>query len=382
MEHVFSNARVVTLDADFFGSVCIKDGEIDAVDQGEGGHAASIDCEGDFLIPGLVDLHTDNLEKHYMPRPDVTWDSVGSAVAHDAQMAASGVTTVFDSLSVRGVAKGLDRRAHLKPMLDGVIEAQTNGLLRVDHKLHLRCEVSVPGLEEELSPHLDHPLLSLMSVMDHTPGQRQYRNVTEQSFIAMLEKYDRTEAEIEKAMAQFRLRAEGSHIADNRAFVAKAAQALDVSYASHDDETPEHILEAASESATIAEFPVTLEAAEFAKSKTMDVVMGAPNLLRGGSHSGNVAVADVAKAGAMDVLASDYLPLSMIRGAFLLTQEPFNWSVSKAIRTVTSGPAKAGRLNDRGRIEKGLRADLVRVRIAQNGWPQVRGVWVKGERVT
>ena len=84
----------------------------------------------------------------------------------------------------------------------------------------------------------------------------------------------------------------------------------------------------------------------------------------------------------MDVLASDYLPLSMIRGAFLLTQEPFNWSVSKAIRTVTAGPAKAGRLNDRGRIEKGLRADLVRVRIAQNGWPQVRGVWVKGERVT
>lgn len=381
METIFTNAQIVTAEADFMGSVVFQDGRIAAVDDQSSTAPGAIDCQGDVVMPGLIDLHTDNLEKHYMPRPDVTWDSIGAAIAHDAQMAASGITTVFDSLSVRGASKTFDRREHLTPMLDGVIEARQMDLLRADHKLHLRCEVSIPGLEEELAPHLDHPLLSLISVMDHTPGQRQYRNMTEESFAAMLAKYDRTKEEIQKAMEQFRLRAKGHHIADNRAFVSGAAASRNIPYASHDDETGEHIIEAVQEGATIAEFPVTLEAAALSKEHGMDVIMGAPNLLRGGSHSGNVAVSDVAKARSMDILASDYLPLSMIRGAFMLTEAPFNWSLSDAINTVTQGPAKAARLTDRGTLTNGLRADMVRVRRSGNDWPKVSGVWVEGARV-
>lgn len=380
MEQLFANARVVTAQSDFIGTVRVTDGEIREVDRGPSAAPAQ-DLDGDFLLPGLIDLHTDNLEKHYMPRPDVTWDSVGAAVAHDAQMAASGITTVYDALSVRGASDAFDRREHLKPMLDGLSDARIQGLLRADHKLHLRCEVSNPGLEPELAPHLNHPLLALISVMDHTPGQRQYRNMTEESFAALVAKYEQSEEKIEAAIAGFRSRANGHHIADNRAFTARSANSLNVPYASHDDETPEHVAEALLEGATIAEFPVTLDAAKHSREQGMSVIMGAPNLLRGGSHSGNVSVADVAEADLLDVLASDYLPLSMLRGAFLLTRAPFNWSVAKAVHTVTAAPALAADLRDRGSISAGLRADLVRVRITEKGWPQVRGVWVRGERV-
>lgn len=381
MEQVFANARVVTPERDFIGSVRLVDGEIVDVDEGPAAPPSALNFSGDYLLPGLIDLHTDNLEKHYMPRPDVTWDSVGAAVAHDAQMAASGITTVYDALSVRGASDTFDRREHLSPMLDGLCEASKEGLLRADHKLHLRCEVSNPGLEPELAPHLDHPLLALISVMDHTPGQRQYRNMTDESFAALLAKYERSEEEIAKAMAAFRAREAGHHIAVNREFVARSANSRGVPYASHDDETPEHVAEALEEGASIAEFPVTMDAALHSREQGMSVVMGAPNLLRGGSHSGNVSVADVAQAGSMDALASDYLPLSLLRSAFLLASAPFNWPVARAVNTVTAAPAHAACLDDRGRIETGHRGDLIRVRVAQNGWPQVHGVWVKGDRV-
>ena len=381
MEQLFTNARVVTPDRDFAGFVRVVDGVIDEVGAGTGAVSSSQDCDGDFLIPGLVDLHTDNLEKHYMPRPEVTWDAMGAAIAHDAQMAASGITTVFDALSVRGASTTFDRREHLAPMLDGLSDANDHGLLRADHKLHLRCEVSNPGLEPELAPHLEHPLLALISVMDHTPGQRQYRNMTDKSFAALLAKYERSDAEIAKAMEAFRERKTGHHIAENRAFVAGSAKALGVPYASHDDETPEHVAEACEEGATIAEFPVTLDAALHSRDQSMSVIMGAPNLLRGGSHSGNVSVAEIAKAEALDALASDYLPLSMLRGAFLLTRAPFTRSIAEAVHTVATAPAHAARLDDRGAIVPGLRGDLVRVRVTPNGWPHVMGVWVRGTRV-
>lgn len=382
METVFSNAQIVTGDEVFTGSLKVVDGLIADMDRGAAPIPGALDCDGDYLFPGIVDLHTDNLEKHFEPRPGVTWDAVGAVVAHDGQMATAGITTVFDSLSVYGKKGHFDRTQNLVPMLDGLRAAVEQGNVRVDHKLHLRCEVSIPGLSANLLPHADHPLLGLLSIMDHTPGQRQYRNMTEDKFLEMLAAYNRTPEEIEIALKRFHERGSMDHAEDNRALIEEVSREREIPLASHDDETAEHIEQACDEGVTIAEFPVTLEAAKVSKERGLAVVMGAPNLLRGGSHSGNVSAADMADVGALDILASDYLPVSLLRAALMLTEAPFNWPLPKAIATVTAAPAEAVGLYDRGRLEPGRRADMIRVSSGQgDAWPRLRETWVAGKRV-
>lgn len=380
METIFTNAMVVTADDMFDGTVVIDRGSITAVDTGTCQTRGAKDCEGDFLIPGLIDLHTDNLEKHFQPRQDVTWDEVGAAIAHDGQIAAAGITTVFDSLSVYGVKGGFDRMKNLTPMVGGLEAAKEQNLLRIDHKVHLRCELSSPELGESLEKHLGNSLIGLLSMMDHSPGQRQYRHLKDDEIDEWLAKFGKSENEIQKIKASMLSGRDADYVRVNRAAVVEAAQQIGVPLASHDDETPEHIAQAVADGASIAEFPVTLEASRLSKEKGLKVVMGAPNLVRGGSHSGNVSVADVLQADAGDALASDYLPLSMLRGAFMLTEPPFHWPVPKAISTVTSAPASAARLPDRGEIRVEKRADLVRVRRAKNGWPKVCETWSGGLR--
>ena len=381
METIFTNARIVTPDDVIHGSLRVRDGKITELEAGISSAPGAIDLEGDLVMPGIIDVHTDNLEKHYEPRPGVTWDPVGAAMAHDGQMAMAGVTTVLNSLSVQGIRKGRDRLRQLQPMLAGVRKARAAGGLRIDHRLHLRCEISFPSLNTVLDPLLDETDLCMFSVMDHTPGQRQYRNMTEEQFIGMLADYNRTQKEIDLALEYFRNKEAHEYIGENRELVAQYAREMNVPLATHDDETPEHIDLAVDDGATMSEFPVTLEAAQAAKSAGLIVIMGGPNLLRGGSHSGNVAAAEVAKADALDIIASDYLPMSMLRGAMMLTKAPFDWSVPKAVATVTSGPADSVGLNDRGRIAPGQRADFIRVETSNTNVPIVRETWSLGRRV-
>jgi alpha-D-ribose 1-methylphosphonate 5-triphosphate diphosphatase len=149
--------------------------------------------------------------------------------------------------------------------------------------------------------------------------------------------------------------------------------------ASHDDESLEHIDEASDLGATVAEFPVTAEAARRARERGMVVVMGGPNLIRGGSYSGNVPAAELAESELLDAFASDYVPRSLVECAFAMTRAPFGWSLSRAAALVTSAPARAVGLDDRGEIAPGQRADLLRVRLAGD-LPLVRGVWTQGAR--
>jgi alpha-D-ribose 1-methylphosphonate 5-triphosphate diphosphatase len=377
----FVNARVVTSNEVITGGVVVSNGRIRAVDTAPHTTGAVEDVEGDFLIPGLIDIHTDNLERHYQPRPGAHWDPLGAALAHDGQMASAGVTTVFDSLSLHGLKDGLDRSAALRPMIDGVERAGSEGLLRAQHFLHLRCEVTNPHLVTVLNSLIDEPALKLLSVMDHSPGQRQMRHLTPESLRQMLREDGRTEAEIEEIASSYLGGQVAAMVGSNRKAVIDIAAARNLPLASHDDESPEHVIEAAAEGATISEFPVSVEAAREARARGLSVFMGAPNLVRGSSHSGNVSARDIAAAGLLDGLASDYVPLSMLRAAFLLTEAPFNFEMSAAIATVTLAPAKAVRLDDRGEIAAGKRADLVRVARSREGWPIVRGVWREGRRV-
>ncbi|MFZ4382250.1 MAG: alpha-D-ribose 1-methylphosphonate 5-triphosphate diphosphatase [Sandarakinorhabdus sp.] len=378
MNIVITNARIVTADESFMGSVSIANGMITAVDT-QAAATATIDFEGDFLLPGVVDIHTDNLERHYFPRPNIDWNAVSAAIAHDGVCLSAGITTVFDSLSIgawgNAAARELD---NLRGLVDGVEHADAHGALRAQHLFHWRCELTadnLPALVEEFMP---RRLTGLASIMDHTPGQRQYRHLD-----FFLDRVWRSEGVSEAEIAariNDRREKQARNVVPNRASVAAAVRHRQVALATHDDETIEHIEQGFAVGATIAEFPVTAEAAAHARARGMVNVMGGPNLIRGGSYSGNVSAAETANLGLLDGFASDYVPRSLIECAFRLAEPPFGWSLPDAVRTVTQTPARAVGLDDRGAVAPGKRADILRVRL-NAGLPVVRGVWVKGERV-
>ena len=375
-EIILRNARIVARDAVVAGSLVVRDGAIAAVEAGAG--RVGVDLDGDLLIPGLVELHTDNLEKHYSPRIGVVWDAVSAAIAHDVQCAGSGITTVFDSL-VLGAAPGWEVRDDwLRPMLAGLARARAAGMLKGDHRLHLRCEVTHPGVVPFFERFLDEPAVGFMSLMDHAPGDRQSPDV-EAYKRRYRDAFGMGEAAVEAHVAAL---VEGSrvHGPRNRRALATLARARGVPFASHDDARAEHIAEAAGLGAVLTEFPTTLLAARAAREHGLSVLMGAPNLIRGGSHSGNVAAGELVREGVLDILSSDYIPASLLQAVFRLAAEPFGIPLPDAVAVASANPASAAGLDDRGEITPGRRADLVRVRMIEDR-PVVRAVWVEGERV-
>ena len=375
MEQAIRNARVVTRDEDFIGSVLVRDGMIAAVDRGSGG--VGEDFDGDILMPGVIDIHTDALEKHFFPRPNIDWNPISAAVTHDAACRSVGVTTVFDSLSVGTYNANIARdRENLGRLTEGLLAARDAGMLKADHRIHWRCETTSDDLTERLPPMAEHPMTALFSMMDHTPGQRQYRNI--ELHLGHWRSRGMSDEEVETRLGEIRGR-QARNATRNARFVAELAKAKGAALASHDDEDVEHIDQAADLGATVAEFPVTRQAAERAHARGMTVVMGGPNLIRGGSYSGNVPASELAGAGLLDAFASDYVPRSLVECVFALAATPLGWSLPRAVASVTANVAAAVGLHDRGEVAKGRRADLLRVRQV-NGLPVLRGAWVAGER--
>ncbi len=170
----FTNGRIVFSDQVAEASVQTGDGVIQAVDGAATGPEV-VDLEGDYLLPGLVELHTDNLEKHLEPRPGVMWPSALAAVlAHDGQVAAAGITTVFDAICLGDFDSKGNRRAMLEGSVQALREARKADILRAEHMLHLRCELADASVIDLFDRFVDEPELRLVSVMDHTPGQRQW----------------------------------------------------------------------------------------------------------------------------------------------------------------------------------------------------------------
>ncbi len=373
-----ANAEVVTADACFRGSVTVEDGLIAAVEEGAAVPAGAVDCGGELLLPGLVDLHTDHCERHALPRPGVQWDPLQAAIAHDAQIAAAGITTVFDSLVVGLRDADQLRRDLLGQIMRAVERGEELGLFRARHFLHLRCEVTDPSLLDQIAPHMDHPLLQLVSVMEHTVGQRQFPNPEKYREI-LVKLFHVPAGEVDE---RFRRDAEASRTfaPTYREAVAKMAGERGIPVAAHDDETLEHVEEAARLGMTMSEFPTTMVAAEAAHAHGMVTIMGAPNVVKGGSQSGNLSALDLVRTGLLDVLASDYVPVSLLAATLRLTAEDIGLMLPQAVRMASLNPAKAAGLADRGEIAPGKRADLIRVRLVDDQ-PVVRRVYTAGRRV-
>lgn len=375
-ETAFTNARIVLKDDVLVGTVVARDGQI--VDICAGMMANGEDLEGDFLIPGLVELHTDHLEFHYAPRPGVRWNKLAAIQAHDAQIASAGITTVFDCLRIGSDEKGGFLVGEMRDMADAIGLARAEERLRADHLLHLRCEVSASDALDHFEAFRDDPDVRLVSLMDHAPGQRQFQTM-EKYAEYYKGKSGMSDAEF-AAFVERRVAASIRFAAPHRRAIADHCLDHGIAVASHDDATVDHVGESIALGVRLAEFPTSLEAARASHKAGLSVLMGAPNIVRGGSHSGNIAAHALAAAGYLDVLSSDYVPLSLIHAPFVLTEGEAGLTLPQAIALVTSIPARTVGLHDRGEIAIGRRADLVRIRRTA-GVPVVRSVWREGQRV-
>jgi len=375
-ELVLTNAMIVLPDAVVHGSIVVRDGVIAAIDTGRVTSPGAIDLGGDTVIPGAVDVHTDNLERQVQPRTMARWPSRSAMVAHDAQCAAAGVTTVLDALCLGDL--GFDK-GRVKTFQDGVVDLDNladAGLLKSEHYLHLRLEVPSLDVLDLFEPVADHKRVRMISLMDHSPGVGQYANI---DFYRELRRKGGLDADyVERRILE--LQEQRARLRDpNRRALLDRVAGTTIALASHDDRTEAEIAENAADGIRISEFPVTMEAASAAKARGMEVIAGAPNIVRGGSHSGNVNASDLLAAGAVDAFASDYVPPSLVEAAFQCAREGRS-SLTEAVRMIAENPARMAGLPDRGRLEPGQRADLVRVHL-HGTLPIVRQVWVGGERV-
>ncbi|OYU19214.1 MAG: phosphonate metabolism protein PhnM [Rhodobacteraceae bacterium PARR1] len=375
---LLSNARIVLPHEVIHGSVLLRDGVIAAIDPGPTAVAGAEDMGGDLLMPGLIELHTDNLERHIEPRPKVDWPHAAAIIAHDAELASVGITTVFDALRVGSVVSKAKSNygEYARALADEIVALRDAGALRVNHLIHLRAEVCSETLIAELDKFGPEDGIGIVSLMDHTPGQRQFRDMTQlKNYVCG--KHGFSDAEFEAHIAGQKALSDLMGTAHEAAAVAESRR-FGAVLASHDDTTRDHVAQSARHGAQFAEFPTTVEAAQACSDHGIAVMMGAPNLIRGGSHSGNVAAKALAEADLLDIVSSDYVPSSLLSAALMLGDI---WGdLPRGIATVTRAPAQAAGLADRGVIAPGLRADLIRVaRFGTAG--MLRGTWVAGRRV-
>ncbi len=373
-----SNARIVLNDRILHGTVAIDNGRIVEITPDVHSRRDAVDFDGDYLAPGFVEIHTDNLERHLMPRPGTYWPALPALIAHDAEIAAAGITTVFDAIGVGDTdLEGL-RGQSPDQLLSALAIARRRGVLRADHRLHIRCEVPAPNMWALFAPFACDPDVGLLSLMDHTPGQRQWTSIdpARQYYTG---KKGWTNARFEQALADAP-QLQARYAQPNRDRIVTHARKNGVVLASHDDTLPEHVKEARDAGARISEFPTTVVAAAEARLQGMSIVMGAPNVVRGGSHSGNVSAIELAQLGFLDVLSSDYVPAGLLHAAMRLTRDA-GFGMPAAIATISRNPAMAVGLFDRGSIQPGMQADLVRFAVIEDQ-PIVRTVWRAGERIS
>lgn len=373
-----ANAHLVLPDQVVLGLVTIEKGVITQISEGDHIPAGAIDCAGDLALPGLVELHTDNVERHIEPRPGVDWPHLPALLAHDAELASVGITTVFDAMRVGSIHASNGRyRNYARELADELLSAQAEGLFKISHFLHLRAETCSETLLEELAAFGPKDRVGIVSLMDHTPGQRQFHDLKAMKTY-VTKKRGMSDAEFAEHVENL-LRLQARFGDKHETGTVAHATRLSAVLASHDDTTAKQVARSAENGVGFAEFPTTVEAAQACREQGIAVMMGAPNLIRGGSHSGNVAASELARLDLLDIVSSDYVPSALLLSAFHLAQV---WNdLPRAVATVTANPSKAAGLTDRGALQIGLRGDVLRVRNFGQA-PLLRCVWSLGRKIS
>lgn len=382
MDLVIENAQIVLPDRVVAGAVRLVDGRIAEIIEDAPGAAprpGAIDAEGDWLIPGCIDLHGDDIEFEIGalgPRANTQRMPVElGLIQSDKNAAAWGITTKLHAIAYfEDEAKNRSKRLSGQ-IMDAIRDHAEAGRLLVEHWVDLRYEVTAdPAYTLEA---MAHPVVRMISVMDHTPGEGQFADL--ESYKALNRQItDADDAELERLVAEKQARA---HLkAAHEALVADRARALGLVIASHDDASAGRVEARHALGGRLSEMPVRIEAARRARDLGMFVSMAGPNLLRGGSASGNLNLTEALAEGVLDAICSDYYPPSLVCGAFKLVQDGHIADLPDAIRLVTAGPAAALGLADRGAIAPGLRGDMAQVS-TRLGHPVVRRTFLTGHLV-
>jgi alpha-D-ribose 1-methylphosphonate 5-triphosphate diphosphatase len=376
METIYTDATIITRDEIVHGTLIVENGFIKDIDTltFKGNNAVNIG--GDFLLAGLIEIHTDNLEKNIQPRPGVIWPSIlSAAVAHDSQIASAGITTVFDAVAVGGMRQGNLRAKIFDDCIGAFNRGKSMNIFKADHYLHFRCEVSDSKMGEMLLKHRNSDI-RLISLMDHTPGQRQWADLEKWRLYHRDKRWSDDEA---KTIRQEHQRMQERYSTQHRKLAIGVAAEKKIPLASHDDTSLADIQTALAEGVSISEFPTTLAAAYEAKNHGMRTIMGAPNAVRGISHSGNISAVALAEHDLLDGLSSDYVPSSLLHAAFSLAEE-LQIPLHQTISMVTVNIAEMTGFTDRGELAPGKRADMIQVKLV-DGIPIPKKVWKKGVRI-
>lgn len=370
--YCLTNAHIVTPGTVLQGSVRVEGDRIAAIgpdaDPERGDDV--VDADGQYLLPGLVDLHGDDIEGQLQPRNGARMDTAMALGAADRSNVAAGITTKYHAIAFENDPEE-GRTTELAAELTEAIEAADSWM--ADHRIHVRCEVSQQEAVTAAIRDVQREAVDLVSVMSHIPGKGQFEDV--EAFKQYYETSDRHTVEEAERFIEERTSISMSEIRDRVDRVVERANDADVVTASHDDEDPQEVERLSERGVDIAEYPITLETAKRANELGMTTVMGAPNLVRGESQWGNLTSMATIDADVLDVLCVDYHPPSLLAAPFVETGEP----LPKRVARVTKNPADAVGLTDRGRVEVGARADLVLVDTA--GTPTVTRAFVEGRDV-
>lgn len=353
-------------------AVLIEDDHIAALDPIASNDARVVDLTGRILMPGLIDLHCDALEKEVEPRPNIHFPLDFACAQADKRNAAAGITTVYHALSFANHELGVRNNAFAAEIARAVHQWQPHAL--VDNRVHVRYEVTDETALPVLSSLIEKGLAHLISFMDHSPGQGQFRDLEAyRGYLASTYKMD--ESTLDAILARKAKAAQGAMA--RMESLAQTARLQNVAIASHDDDSPEKVAIIEVLGAVISEFPINLETAHAARTRGLATLFGAPNILRGQSQSGNMRALDAVLAGVADCLCGDYSPAALLPSVMQLPKLA-GITLSEAVALVTRNPARAIGLADRGEIAVGQRADLVAVK-QLGGLPQAERVWSGGK---
>lgn len=352
-------------------ALLLEEGHIAAIDPAHSHGARELDLSGRILMPGMIDLHCDALEKEVEPRPGVHFPLDFACAQADRRNATAGITTVYHALSFANHELGVRNNTFAAEIARAMAAFQPHAL--IDNRIHARYEVTDESAPPLLAKLLESGGAHLLSFMDHSPGQGQFKDVA--AYRTYLSRaYKTTDAALDTLLAQ---KAEAATSAMARmTTLAKLARQHGIALASHDDDSPEKIATLVDLGAVISEFPINLETAQAAKAHGMATLFGAPNILRGRSQSGSMRALDAVMAGVADCLCGDYSAAALLPSVMRLPQLA-GIDLAQAVALVSRNPARAAGLDDRGEIAVGKRADLIAVKDL-GGLAQVERVWVKG----
>ncbi len=369
---LLTNARVVfATETRDRVALLIEDGKIAAIDPDGVGEVRTIDLSGRLLMPGMIDLHCDALEKEVEPRPSVRFPLDFACAQADKRNAVAGITTVYHALSFANHELGVRNNAFAAEIARAVCAWQPHAL--VDNRVHARYEITDDTAPPFLATLLEKRQAHMISFMDHTPGQGQFQDVAAYR-VFLARTYSKSASELDLILASKIQAAAGA--AQRIEQLAALAREMGVPIASHDDDSPAKVQAVASIGAVISEFPMNMATARAARAAGVATLFGAPNVLRGKSQSGAMRALDAVIEGVADCLCGDYSPAALLPSVLRLP-ELAGIAIHEAVALVTSNPARAAGLVDRGSIAVGMRADLVAVKTL-GGLAHAERVWVHG----